>query len=83
MFRNYRVLVFGDGEFHSPKLAQWLEEQGISFTLRQKKDSHFQASGEEDFSRIPWFQSNLSTIFKKVNNCTTTPYIFRSVKFIK
>lgn len=49
VFRNYRVLVLGDREFHSPKLAQWLAGRGISFALRQKKDFHFQASGAEDY----------------------------------
>ncbi|MEA5572597.1 IS4 family transposase [Calothrix sp. UHCC 0171] len=48
LLKNYPVLVLGDREFHSPKLAQWLDERGISFALRQKKDLHFQEhSGEE------------------------------------
>lgn len=49
VFRNYRVLVLGDREFHSPKLAQWLQERGVSFALRQKKDFHFQPACEADY----------------------------------
>jgi Transposase DDE domain len=49
LFKNYRVLVLGDREFHSPKLAQWLDQRGISFALRQKKDCHFQEAEQEDY----------------------------------
>jgi hypothetical protein len=40
LFKNYPVLVLGDREFHSPKLASWLDSKGVSFALRQKKDFH-------------------------------------------
>jgi hypothetical protein len=49
LFKNYRVLVLGDREFHSPKLAQWLDGRGVSFALRQKKDFHFQAAEQEGY----------------------------------
>jgi hypothetical protein len=49
LFKNYRVLVLGDREFHSPKLAQWLDQRGVSFALRQKKDCHFQQAEQEDY----------------------------------
>jgi Transposase DDE domain len=49
LFKNYPVLVLGDREFHSPKLAEWLDARGVSFALRQKKDFHFQAGLEEDY----------------------------------
>lgn len=49
LFKNYRVLVLGDREFHSPKLAQWLDQRGVSFALRQKKDFHFQEPKQEDY----------------------------------
>lgn len=42
LFNHYPVLVLGDREFHSPKLADWLDSRGVSFALRQKKDLHFQ-----------------------------------------
>jgi len=49
LFKNDRVLVLGDREFHSPKLASWLDERGVSFALRQKKDFHFQENIGEDY----------------------------------
>ena len=40
--------MIGDQEFHSPKLAKWLDQKGVYFALRQKKDFHFQQhSGDE------------------------------------
>ena len=45
----YPVLVIGDREFHSPKLAQWLDERGVAFALRQKKDLHFQVADDEAY----------------------------------
>jgi hypothetical protein len=42
LFQSYPVLVLGDREFHSPKLADWLDQRGVSFALRQKKNLHFQ-----------------------------------------
>jgi hypothetical protein len=49
LFKNYPVLVLGDREFHSPKLAEWLDERGVSFALRQKKDFHFQVALDEEY----------------------------------
>ena len=34
LFKNYPVLVLGDREFHSPKLAEWLDSRGVAFVLR-------------------------------------------------
>ena len=48
LLKNSPMLVIGDREFHSPKLAEWLDQQGVYFALRQKKDFHFQQySGDE------------------------------------
>ena len=49
LFKHYPVLVLGDREFHSPKLAAWLDSRGVSFALRQKKDFHFQVVLEPDY----------------------------------
>lgn len=49
VLRNYPVLVIGDREFHSPKLAEWLDQQGVYFALRQKKDLHFQLYPSDDY----------------------------------
>jgi Transposase DDE domain len=49
LFKQFPVLVLGDREFHSPKLAAWLDSRGVSFALRQKKDFHFQAALEPEY----------------------------------
>jgi hypothetical protein len=49
LFKSYPVLVLADREFHSPKLASWLDGRGVSFALRQKKDCHFQTALDEDY----------------------------------
>ncbi|MEM1370446.1 MAG: hypothetical protein AAGG02_21085 [Cyanobacteria bacterium P01_H01_bin.15] len=48
-FKETSVLVLGDREFHSPKLAQWLDEQGACCARRQKTDLHFQPHKGEDY----------------------------------
>ena len=52
LFKNYPVLVLGDREFHSPKLAAWLDAKGFAFVLRQKKDLHFRAPGETEYQVV-------------------------------
>lgn len=37
LFKEYQMLVLGDREFHSIKLANWLHSKGIDFVLCQKK----------------------------------------------
>lgn len=39
--KKYPVLILGDREFHSPKLADWLGSRAVSFCLRQRKSLHF------------------------------------------
>lgn len=41
------ILVIGDREFHSSKLAKWLQDNGVDFILRQKKSSYVQMLGGE------------------------------------
>lgn len=43
LFKNYRVVVLGDREFCSVKLATWLREQGVQCCLRLKKNEFIQA----------------------------------------
>ncbi len=58
LFKNYPVLVLGDREFHSPKLAQWLSARGVSFVLRQKKNLHLQTAGNSDYQLLkPTFRT--------------------------
>ena len=46
LFKNYRVVVLGDREFCSVKLANWLREQGVQFCLRLKKMNLFKLKME-------------------------------------
>ena len=68
LFKNYPVLVLGDREFHSPKLASWLDSQGISFALRQKKDFHFQEHLGEDYQVLKTlgFKPGMSKFYETI-----------------
>lgn len=37
--RQYPIVVLGDREFHSVKLAQWLYNKKVDFAFRQKKNT--------------------------------------------
>jgi hypothetical protein len=52
LWKTSSVLVLGDREFHSPKLAEWLDSRGIKFALRQKKDLHFQVNLESEYTVV-------------------------------
>lgn len=52
LLKSCPVLVLGDREFHSPKLAQWLDSKGVRFALRQKKDLHFQDPSTADYTVV-------------------------------
>lgn len=45
LLKPMSILVIGDREFHSAKLAKWLQDNGIDFILRQKKSSYIQVLG--------------------------------------
>lgn len=51
LLRSYQVVVVGDREFHSVKLATWLEEQKVYFALRQKKATYIKPLGG-DYQRL-------------------------------
>ena len=42
LFDNYEVVVLGDREFCSVKLAQWLDKQGFKFCLRLKESEQIE-----------------------------------------
>lgn len=52
LVKPYPVLVLGDREFHSPKLAQWLDNQGVAFALRQKKSLYFQSTVDDEYQSL-------------------------------
>ncbi|NEO02286.1 MAG: IS4 family transposase [Moorea sp. SIO3I7] len=68
LFKNYPLLVLGDREFHSPKLADWLERKGIYFALRQKKDLHFQERNGEQYQVVKelGFKPGMSKFYQGV-----------------
>lgn len=39
LLKPYPVVLLGDREFQSVKLAKWLEQRGVDFALRQKKNT--------------------------------------------
>ena len=40
--KNYTIVILGDREFCSVKLATWLQEQTVDFELRLKKNENVQ-----------------------------------------
>lgn len=46
LFKGYRILVLGDREFHSIKLANWLHSKGIGFVLRQKQGTYIRQENQ-------------------------------------
>jgi hypothetical protein len=68
LLKNYPVLVLGDREFHSPKLASWLASRGVSFALRQKKDLHFQEGLGEEYQILKelGFKPGMSKFYRGV-----------------
>lgn len=51
LLKSYQVVVVGDREFHSIKLADWLEQQKVNFALRQKKTTYIKTMGH-DYQRL-------------------------------
>lgn len=46
LFKGYQMLVLGDREFHSIKLANWLHSKGINFVLRQKQGTYIRQENQ-------------------------------------
>jgi Transposase DDE domain len=40
LFKGYQLLLLGDREFHSVRLANWLHSKKINFVLRQKQGTY-------------------------------------------
>jgi hypothetical protein len=51
LLKGYYVIVLGDREFRSVRLAQWLDAQGVYFALRQKESTYIQQPGQ-DYQRL-------------------------------
>lgn len=50
--KKYPILILGDREFHSPKLAAWLESRKVSFCLRQRKTLHFKTQDSSEYATL-------------------------------
>jgi len=48
LLKAYQLIILGDREFHSLKLANWLEKQKVGFVLRQKKNRNIQQPGQKE-----------------------------------
>lgn len=46
LFKGYLILVLGDREFHSVKLANWLQSKRINFVLHQKKSRYIRQENQ-------------------------------------
>lgn len=46
LFKGYRILVLGDREFHSIKLANWLHTKRVNFVLRQKHGTYIRQENQ-------------------------------------
>jgi len=55
LLKKYKLVVIGDREFHSIELASWLQEENVSFVLRQKQSTTFRQKRREfqPLSSIP------------------------------
>ena len=51
LLKSYQIVVVGDREFHSVKLAAWLEEQKVYFAFRQKRTTYIKQMGQ-DYQRL-------------------------------
>jgi hypothetical protein len=50
--KKHPILILGDREFHSPKLADWLESRAAYFCLRQRKSLHFKTALSSEYEII-------------------------------
>jgi len=48
LFKEYSILLLGDREFHSIKLANWLASKRINFVLRQKQSTYVCQENQPD-----------------------------------
>lgn len=52
--KGYQIILLGDREFGSVKLAQWLCESQVKFVLRIKQERYILSEGE-DYTRLSEF----------------------------
>ncbi|NJO18891.1 MAG: IS4 family transposase [Spirulinaceae cyanobacterium RM2_2_10] len=52
LLKGYQLLLVADREFHSPKLAEWLQQRGVDFALRQKRNVCIQQQPSQDYQAL-------------------------------
>ena len=57
LFKEYEILVLGDREFHSIKLANWLHSKNIKFVLRQKQGTYIRQKNQS-YQRLQSLELN-------------------------
>ena len=69
LFKSYPVLVLGDREFHSPKLATVIAQWGLNFVLRLKKDAHIQLPDTTTYHPLSGmgFSSGTKGFYRKIH----------------
>ena len=50
LLKEYQIIVIGDREFHSAKLAEWLKHKKVSFILRQRKTTNIREKNGKYYS---------------------------------
>ena len=67
LLKPYPVVVIGDREFHSAKLADWLRTKGVDVVFRQKKSAFVATSCQPSKSlKTQGFKAGESHFFKNV-----------------
>lgn len=67
LLKPYPVVVIGDREFHSAKLADWLRAKGVDVVFRQKKSAFVATSCQPGKSlKTQGFKAGESHFFKNV-----------------
>jgi hypothetical protein len=61
LLKKYPIVILGDREFGSVKLARWLCEKNVRFVLRVKQGRYIQKEGEK---------------FKRLRECGLVPEAF-------
>jgi len=51
LFKKYKIIILGDREFGSVKLAKWLCERKVKFALRVKQERYIKEEGQ-DYRRL-------------------------------
>ncbi|NER86778.1 MAG: IS4 family transposase [Moorea sp. SIO1G6] len=67
LFDDYKVVILGDREFCSVKLAEWLDKQGFNFCLRLKKSEQIELKNQGWISlENSGLKPGISLFFEKV-----------------